>query len=64
MKTVLSTVKPNVGFGIEVVNMETGSANSVNGKIIKMVPGSYKNSWCCTFDNGEKLMVVYWERND
>lgn len=64
MKTVLSTVKPNVGFGIEVVNMETGCAESISGKIVKMVPGNYQNSWCCWFEDGTHAMVVYWERNN
>ena len=64
MKTVLSTVKPNVGFNIEIVDMNTGAADLVSGKIICMIPGSYKNSWACQFENGGWLMVVYWERND
>ena len=64
MKTVLSTVKPTVGASIEIVNMATGTADRISGKIIKMIRGSYKNSWCCWFDDGDKFMVVYWEQND
>lgn len=64
MKTVLSTVRPEVGFNIEVVNMETGTADSISGKITKLIPGAYENSWCCWFDDGTKAMVVYWKRND
>lgn len=64
MKTVLSTVKPTLGASIEIVNMETGVADLVSGKIVKLIPGSYMNSWACQFENGGWLMVVYWERRD
>ena len=62
MRTLISTVKPNIGMRLEIVDGQTGKVMLTN-RVTKMVESQeHINTWICQLANGEKVTVLYWKR--